>query len=125
MDHDNGPTFMALGEVYYLEKDCPHATNVLEQALTLEPDSWRAEAVLGSAYFKQANYERGQVHAQRALSIGKDEASGTEFLLAKCLAAQGRKTEAITALQAFLAQQPASDMTRLAQMLLKQLQAAP
>jgi Tfp pilus assembly protein PilF len=125
MDHNNGPAFLALGEVYYLEKDYPHATNVLEQGLLLEPDSWRAESVLGSAYFKQADYERGREHAQRALTIGKDEASGTDFLLGKCLAALGRKTEAIAALQAFLAQQPASDMTKSAQRLLKELQAAP
>jgi Flp pilus assembly protein TadD len=125
MDHNNGPTFLALGEVYYVEKDYPHATNVLEQALLLEPESWRAEAVLGSAYFKQADYERGREHAQKALTIGKDEASGTDFLLGKCLAALGRKTEAIAAFQEFIAQQPPSAMTKSAQGMLQQLQAAP
>jgi len=125
MDHNNGPAFLALGEVYYLERDYAHTTNVLEQGLMLEPESWRAEAVLGSAYFKQADYERGREHAQKALTIGKDEASGTDFLLGKCLAALGRKTEAIAAFQAFLAQQPASDMTRSAQGMLQELQAAP
>jgi tetratricopeptide (TPR) repeat protein len=125
MDHDNGPAYLALGEIYYREKDYPHATNVLEQALLLEPESWRAEAVLGSAYFKQADYERGREHAQKALTIGKDKASGTDFLLGKCLAALGRKTEAIAAFQAFIAQQPPSDMTKSAQGMLQQLQAAP
>ena len=125
MDRDNGPALLALGEVYYLEKDYPHTTNVLEQGLALEPESWRAEAVLGSAYFKQADYERGREHAQKALTIGKDEASGTDFLLGKCLAALGRKTEAIAAFQAFLAEQPASDLTKSAQGMLKELQAAP
>jgi tetratricopeptide (TPR) repeat protein len=125
MDHNNGPAFLALGEVYYLEKDFAHATNVLEQGLMLEPDSWRAEAVLGSAYFKQADYEKGREHAQKALTIGKDEASGTDFLLGKCLAALGRKTEAIAAFEAFLALQTPSDLTRSAQGMLKQLQAAP
>ena len=43
MDHNNGPAYLALGEIYYLEKDYPHATNVLEQGLALEPDSWRAK----------------------------------------------------------------------------------
>jgi cytochrome c-type biogenesis protein CcmH/NrfG len=125
MDHGNGQALLALGEIYYTQKDYPHATNVLEQALTLEPDSWRAEAVLGSSYYKQADYERGREHAQKALMIGKDEASGTSFLLGKCLAALGRKPEAIAAFQAFLEQQPASDMTRTAQGMLKQLQSAP
>jgi Tfp pilus assembly protein PilF len=125
MDHANGQALLALGEIYYTQKDYAHATNVLEQGLTLEPDSWRAEAVLGSSYFKQADYERGREHAQKALTIGKDEASGTGFLLGKCLAALGRKPEAIAALQAFLEQQPASDLTRAAQAMLKQLQAAP
>lgn len=125
MDHNNGPAFLALGEVYYVEKDYPHASNVLEQGLALEPESWRAEAVLGSAYFKQADYERGREHAQKALTIGKDEAGGTDFLLGKCLAALGRKTEAIAAFQAFIAQQPPSDMTKSAQGMLQQLQAAP
>jgi cytochrome c-type biogenesis protein CcmH/NrfG len=125
MDHGNGPALLALGEVYYTQKDYAHAANVLEQGLTLEPDSWRAEAVLGSSYYKQADYERGREHAQKALTIGKAEASGTGFLLGKCLAALGRKTEAIAALQTFLEQQPASDMTRAAQAMLKQLQAAP
>jgi tetratricopeptide (TPR) repeat protein len=125
MDHNNGPAYLALGEVYYIEKDYPHATNVLEQGLTLEPESWRAESVLGSAYFKQADYERGREHAQKAITIGKDEASGTSFLLGKCLAALGRKTEAIAAFRTFVAQQPASDMTKSAQAMLAQLQAAP
>jgi tetratricopeptide (TPR) repeat protein len=125
MDHGNGQALLALGEIYYTQKDYAHATNVLEQGLTLEPDSWRAEAVLGSSYYKQADYEKGREHAQKALMIGKDEASGTSFLLGKCLAALGRKPEAIAAFQAFLEQQPASDMTRTAQAMLKQLQSAP
>jgi tetratricopeptide (TPR) repeat protein len=125
MDHNNGPAYLALGELYYVEKDYPHATNVLEQGLALEPDSWRAESVLGSAYFKQADYERGREHAQKAITIGKDEATGTSFLLGKCLAALGRKNEAIAAFQSFVAQQPESDMTKSAQAMLAQLQAAP
>ena len=125
MDHGNGQALLALGEVYYSQKDYPHATNVLEQGLALEPDSWRAEAVLGSAYFKQAEYEKGREHAQKALTIGKDEASGTGFLLGKCLAALGKKPEAIAALQTFVEQQPASDLTRAAQQMLKQLQSSP
>ena len=125
LDHENGPAFLALGEVYYLEKDYPHTTNVLEQGLTLEPDSWRAEAVLGSAYYKQLNYEKGLQHAQRALTIGKDEASGTNFLLGKCLAALGRKKEAIAAFETFVTLEPASDLTSSAQGMLKELRAAP
>lgn len=125
IDHGNGQALLALGQVYYTQKDYAHAANVLEQGLTMEPDSWRAEAVLGSSYYKQADYERGREHAQKALTIGKAEASGTGFLLGKCLAALGRKTEAIAALQAFIEQQPASDMTRAAQQMLKQLQAGP
>lgn len=125
MDHNNGPAYLALGEVYYVEKDYPHATNVLEQGLALEPNSWRAEAVLGSAYFKQADYERGREHAQKAITIGGDEAGGTSFLLGKCLAALGKKTEAVAALQAFVAHEPASDMTKSAQAMLAQLQATP
>jgi Tfp pilus assembly protein PilF len=125
MDRGNGQALLALGEVYYAQKDYAHAATVLEQGLTLNPDSWRAEAALGSSYYRQADYERGREHAQKALMIGKDEASGTGFLLGKCLAALGRKTEAIAALQAFIKQQPASDMTRAAQQMLKQLQTGP
>jgi tetratricopeptide (TPR) repeat protein len=125
MDLRNGQALLALGEVYYTQRDYPRATNALEQGLTLEPDSWRAEAVLGSAYYKQADYERGRQHAQKALTIGKDKASGTSFLLGKWLAALGRKTEAIAAFEEFLEQQPASDLTRAAQSMLHQLQASP
>jgi len=125
LDPDNGPALLALGEVYYLEKDYARPANVLEQGLALQPDSWRAESVLGSAYYKQADYEKGREHAQKALSIGKDEAGGTGFLLRKCLAALGRKMEAIEVLEAFVAQQPASDLTRSAQTMLKELRAAP
>jgi Tfp pilus assembly protein PilF len=124
LDHENGPAFLALGEVYYLAKDYPHATNVLEQGLALEPDSWRAEAVLGSAYYRQADYEKGLEHAQKAVTIGRDEASGTDFLLGKCLAALGRRTEAIAAFEAFLKLQPASDLTSSAERMLKELRAA-
>jgi len=124
LDPDNGPAFLALGEVYYLEKDYARTANVLEQGLALQPDSWRAESVLGSAYYKQADYERGREHAQKALTIGKDEASGTGFLLGKCLAALGRTMEAIEVLEAFVAQQPASDLTKSAQSMLKELRAS-
>lgn len=123
MDPGNGQPLFTLGDVYYSQKDYAHATSVLEQGLTLQPDSWRAEAALGNAYYKQASYERGREHAQKALAIGKDEASGVGLLLAKCLAALGKRHEAIAALQTLLERQTASDVTRAAQELLNQLQA--
>lgn len=122
LDQRNGRAFLALGEVYYQQKDYKHAAEVLEQGLTLEPQSWRAEAVLGSSYYQQAAYEKGREHAQKAMDIGKEEAGSTGFLLAKCLAALGRKEEAIEALRLFLKTQPPSAMTNSAQDLLKQLQ---
>jgi Tfp pilus assembly protein PilF len=125
LDRDSGPYFLALGEVYYVEKQYPQAASMLEQGLALQPDSWRAEAVLGSAYSKQSDYPRCAEHAQRSLTIGKDEASGTNFLLGKCLAALGKKAEAVAALQSFLAVQPVSDLSTSAQVMLKHLQANP
>jgi predicted Zn-dependent protease len=125
LDSKNGPAFLALGEVYYRQKDYKGATAAIERGLELEPDSWRAEAVLGSSYFQQADYEKARAHAQKAIDLGKEEAAGTGFLLAKCLAALGRKEEAIEALHAFLKSQPPSAMTESAQALLKRLQEAP
>ena len=108
--------------MYYSQKDYTHVTSVLEQGLALQPDSWRAEAVLGNAYYRQGDYEKAREHAEKALAIGKDEAGGLGLLLGRSLAALGRKQEAIAALQTFVAQQPASEMTKAAQELLKQLQ---
>ena len=101
--------------------------NVIATGARLEPaaaDRFQ-RGCAATAYFKQADYERGREHAQKALTIGKDDANGTSFLLGKCLAALGRKTEAIAAFQAFLAQQPASDLTKSAQAMLARLQATP
>jgi Flp pilus assembly protein TadD len=125
LDPENGPAFLALGELYYRLKDYPDAVKVLEQALTLEPQSWRAEAVLGSSYFRQDDYEKAREHAQKALVLGKDEASGVDFLLGKCQVALGKKAEAILAFKAFLALQPPSDLTRSAEQILAQLQEPP
>ena len=124
LDRRNGSAFLALGNLYYQEKDYKHAAEVIEQGLALEPRAWRSEAVLGSSYYQQAAYEKGREHAQKAMDIGKEEASSTGFLLAKCLAALGRKEEAIETLRVFLKSQPPSTMTNSAQDLLKQLQEA-
>ena len=124
LDRRNGPAFLAIGNLYYQEKDYKHAAEFIEQGLALEPLAWRSEAVLGSSYYQQAAYEKGREHAQKAMEIGKEEASSTGFLLAKCLAALGRKEEAIEALRVFLKSQPPSAMTNSAQDLLKQLQEA-
>lgn len=124
LDQNNAPAFLALGEVYWRQKDYNHAVEALERALALEPASWRAEAILGSSYYRQGSYEKGREHAQRAMDIGREEASGTGFLLAKCLAALGKKGEAIEALQAFLKSQPPSPTTSSAQAMLKELQGA-
>lgn len=124
LDRRNGPALLALGNLYYQEKNYKHAGEVIEQGLALEPLSWRSEAVLASSYYQQAAYEKGREHAQKAMDIGKEEASSTGFLLAKCLAALGRKEEAIEALRVFFKTQPPSAMTNSAQELLKQLQEA-
>jgi tetratricopeptide (TPR) repeat protein len=125
MDPGNGQPLFTLGDVYYSQKDYPRAITVLEQGLVLQPGSWRAEAVLGNAYFKQADYEKGREHAQKALKIGKDEASAVGLLLGKCLAALDKKQEAVAALQTLLDQRPAPDVTKAAQDLLNKLQASP
>lgn len=124
LDRRNGPALLALGNLYYQEKNYKHAAEVIEQGLALEPLSWRSEAVLASSYYQQAAYEKGREHAQKAMDIGKEEASSMGFLLAKCLAALGRKEEAIEALRVFFKTQPPSAMTNSAQELLKQLQEA-
>jgi len=125
LDQKNGPAFLALGEVYYQQREYKRAAAVIEHVLELEPISWRAEAVLGSSYYQMGAYEKALEHAQKAIDIGKQEAGGTGFLLAKCLAALGRKEEAIEALHVFLKSQPPSAVTNSAQSLLKQLQEAP
>jgi Flp pilus assembly protein TadD len=124
LDRNNGPALLALGEIYYREKDYKRAAETLEQGLQEQPSSWRAQAVLGSSYYQQGAYEKGREHAQIAMDVGKEEASSTGFLLAKCLAALGRKKEAIEALQTFLKSQPPPSMASSAEAMLKELQGA-
>ena len=118
------PTLYALGESYLRTGDYSKAEDLGKKGLELDPNSWKEHSLLSSAAFRQGHYAEAVAHGERALELGKEKAANISIVLAQALAVQGRKTEAIEALSAYLASQPGGDSPEVAQRLLTQLQTA-
>ncbi len=86
-----------------VEDAIPH----LQKAVAVEPNLWRAHRFLSEAYLR-ANHDldKSKFHAQRALELGKDKATGTELVLAWAEAAAGNREDGRKVLEAFAHDHP-------------------
>jgi tetratricopeptide (TPR) repeat protein len=111
----------ALGQSYLQEENYAKAGEFGQKALELDPNSWQAHSLMASVSFRQEHYVDAVSHAGRALELGKVEASNISIVLAQALAVQGRRDEAIVALNQYLAVKPDDTHAQRAKILLSRL----
>lgn len=121
IEPDNVSALTDMGWLHVQRGDSAAAESVLQRATTLSPNRWFAHWLLGVAYLRQHNYEQARVEATTAIKVGKGAAIDAEYLLGESLAAQGRRDEAIKALQDFLRDGPDNSDAAAAQTLIANL----
>lgn len=114
-------SLIALGEIHLLGGDVAAAKRELEMALTIEPNSWRAHQLLAAAFLKQHAYHEAVLHAERALELGKKDASAARLTLAQALLGRNEYERARKVLGDFLDQHPAEDQAAVARGMLQSL----
>lgn len=114
----------ALGTLRFELEDYPGAIETLSQSLKLDPSSWNAEWMLADSYLRQHDFAQARVHAEQALSVGKQKATSAQLLLGEALAGLGDHPRAIEALQAFLTAYPQDSHAGKIHTLITQLQTA-
>jgi tetratricopeptide (TPR) repeat protein len=121
-DPNYGLSVYALGQSYLREGNYQKADELGQKAVELQPNSWRAHFLLASVAFRQDRYGEAVSHGERALELGKEQAAGISIVLAQALAVQGRRDEAIQALNQYLATKPESSNAEKAGQLLARIQ---
>ena len=102
VDPSQSPAVMALGIALYEQKDYAGAIDLLNKAIATGLSSWQAHWVLAGCYVREKQYELARQHAEKALEIGKKDASRAQVVLGQALAGLGQNQQAIEAFEAFL-----------------------
>jgi tetratricopeptide (TPR) repeat protein len=79
----------------------------LRKALEIEPNLWRAHALLADADLRVGLSEEAVREAERAIELGHERAAGVRPILARALASQGKVARAIQILESYLRENPA------------------
>jgi tetratricopeptide (TPR) repeat protein len=93
---------LSLSEISIREKKPGEAVEYLKRASEVEPSSWRPHAILAEAYYMQHSRDEAMKEAERALELGRGQATMVQPLLAQCLAERGDREKAVSTLQVYL-----------------------
>ncbi len=93
---------LSLGNALMRDNKPADAVRYLNQAVEVEPTSWRAHAMLADASLRQGLLDESIKHAERALELGHGQAVIIQPLLAQALRLHGDNERAIQVLQAYL-----------------------
>lgn len=116
-----GLAIYALAQSYLQHGEYAKSRELGEGLLQLEPNSWKAHGLLAFVAFREERYEDAVSHGERALELGKEKVASISIVLAQALAVQGRASEGIEVLNAYLAAKPDLVHSDLAQQLLETL----
>ena len=100
------PALVALGNLRFQKGDYAGAIRLLNQAVQLDPNSWKSHWVLADCYLHEENFQAARDQAKEALETGKEKANQVELLLGEALAGLGDRQGAKSAVQAFLTRNP-------------------
>jgi len=78
----------------------------LKKAVEIDPNSWRAHAFLADAQLKVGAPEEAEKEAEKAIAVGQERAAAVRPILARALAAQGKRENAIRVLEMHLREHP-------------------
>ncbi len=116
---------LSLGHLLLRENKPDEAIPHLKQAVTANDSSWRAHALLASAYLWTHSFDDAAKEARRSLELGHTEASGSRLVLARALAEKGEIRQAQSEVATFLKERPGDAMGRKLMEELTALNAAP
>lgn len=97
---------LELGQVFIEQQKPGEAMPYLNRALTVEPSSWRAHALLAEADYLQNDREQAMKQAQRALDVGHERAATIQPLYAALWAESGNIPQAIRILEGYVKGNP-------------------
>ncbi|HKW88816.1 MAG TPA: tetratricopeptide repeat protein [Candidatus Acidoferrales bacterium] len=106
IDPKQPPSLLALGTVRYDLGNFGGAIQVLEQAVQLDPTSYKSEWLLSDVYLKQRNYAKARDYAEAAIKNGKQNAAQVQLILAEALAGLGVREKAADTFASYLQQHP-------------------
>ena len=93
-------SLLALGEMQLRSGDAKAAVQTLDKAYQANGADWRAHLLLANAYFQTGEYDRAQLHANRAIELDKAKSAPAVLLKVNILAVTGRQAEALQTLDA-------------------------
>lgn len=100
------PALLALGNLRYQSGDCSGAIRVAEDAVHLDPTSWRSHWILADCYLRERDFQRALEHSTQALQGGKKEAEQARLLVGEAQAGLGRRQDAARSITEFLDENP-------------------
>lgn len=86
-----------LSDIYIREKRYREATDLIQRAVQIAPDSYYAHVSLSLVYLKQSRWSDALGAIDKALTLN-DKTGNGHFIRASALARLGRKKDAMTAL---------------------------
>jgi tetratricopeptide (TPR) repeat protein len=78
----------------------------LKKAVEIDLNSWRAHAFLADAQLKVGAPEEAEKEAEKAIAVGQERAAAVRPILARALAAQGKRENAMQVLESHLREHP-------------------
>lgn len=115
----------ALGTLRFELADYSGAIEILNQSLKLDSNSWNAEWILADSYLRERDFTEARIHAEQALSVGKQKATSAQLLLGEALVGLGDRPKAVEALQTYIAAYPHDSNAAKIQGLIAELQTEP
>lgn len=97
----------------------------LKKAVEIDPNSWRAHAFLADAQLKVGAPEEAEKEAEKAIAVGQERAAAVRPILARALAAQGKRENAIRMLETHVRQHPEDAVAQKELSSLRSAQAMP
>ncbi len=125
MNSNHAATLAALGNVLHRLADYPAVIEILEKALVLDANSWQGHWTIADAYYRQRQFEKARVHAERALELAPDKAPQVQLLLALALDALGQREKAKQEVESFLSRHPDHPRAATARLLLERMREKP
>ena len=95
------PAMVSMSEVLLNENKALEAMEYLVRAEKLDPSYWRTQARLAEIALRAGSAQEAVLHAERAMELGREEATGVSPLLARALVARANEV-----LQTYLKDHP-------------------
>jgi len=97
---------ISMSEALLREQKIPDAASYVKKAVDADPNSWRAHAILADVLLKESQPTEAVKEADRAVELGKGQATMVQPLLARALMESGNQERAGKVLQEYVRAHP-------------------